>query len=411
MLAIQAPLVFDGERMLTGGALVLIDGGKIAGVEPRMTPVPDGCPVHVLDGMLLPGLIDAHAHLCADARPGALERLGETDGTGLAAVIEESLRAHLRAGVTTVRDLGDWRDTVLAWRAGATRDLPTVVASGTPITSTGGHCWTLGGQAAGEHALRAAVQQRAGAGADVIKIMASGGVFTPGTDTTRPQFTDAEMAAAVTEAHALGLPVTAHAHALTAVVQAVRAGVDGIEHCSCVTPAGARLPGEVAAELADAGIAVCATLGSDPSVVVPPEILAMAAAAGITEAALQAVTAGLHAAGVRIVAGSDGGLGPAKPHGLLPRTLDEYVRSGIPAPAALAAATSAAADACRLTGRKGRIRPGHDADLLAVPADPTVDITALLHPQTVYLAGQPVEHLKDAAVPGCAGPHQPTGQP
>lgn len=80
--------------------------------------------------------------------------------------------------------LGDWRDTVLAWRAGAAQDLPSVVASGTPITSTGGHCWALGGEAAGERALRAAVQQRAEAGADVVKIMASGGVFTPGTDTT-----------------------------------------------------------------------------------------------------------------------------------------------------------------------------------------------------------------------------------
>src|SRR5580700_10314406 len=149
MLAIQAPLVFDGERMLADGALVLIDGSRIAGVEPRMAPVPDGCPVHVMNGMLLPGLIDAHAHLCADAGPGALERLGQTDGTGLAAVIEESLSAHLRVGVTTVRDLGDWRDAVLAWRAGAApgqpgpavgqpapaTGLPAVVASGTPITS------------------------------------------------------------------------------------------------------------------------------------------------------------------------------------------------------------------------------------------------------------------------------------
>jgi imidazolonepropionase-like amidohydrolase len=397
MFAIQAPLMFDGERVMADGALVFIDGDQIVGVEPRMAPVPDGCPVRVLDGMLLPGLIDAHVHLCADARPGALERLGETDGTGLAAVIEESLRVHLRAGVTTVRDLGDWRDTVLAWRAGAPRRLPAVVASGTPITSVGGHCWALGGEVAGERELRMEVQKRAEAGADVIKMMASGGVFTPGTDTTRPQFSDAEVAAAVTEAHALGLPITAHAHALTAVMQVARAGVDGIEHCSCVASAGARLPDVLAAELADAGIAVCATLGSDPSVVVPAKIRAMAEAAGITEAALQAVTRDLHMANVRIVAGSDGGLGPAKPHGLLPRTLDEYVRSGIPAPAALAAATSVAADTCRMTGRKGRIRLGHDADLIAVRANATVDITTLLHPQTVYLAGQPIEYLDGAS--------------
>jgi imidazolonepropionase-like amidohydrolase len=390
MLAIRAARVFDGERMLAGGAQVVIDEGRIASVGPRSAPAPDGYTVREFDGTLLPGLIDAHVHLCADAGPGALERLGEADGAGLAAVIEESLRAHLGAGVTTVRDLGDRRDAVLGWRPSAPPGLPVVVASGTPITSVGGHCWALGGEAAGEEALRAAVRRRAEASADVIKIMASGGVFTPGTDTARPQFTDAELAAAVAESHALGLPVTAHAHALSAVRQALRAGADGIEHCSCVAEAGARIPDDLAEEIAAAGTAVCATLGSDPSVVVPAEVLAMAAAAGITEAALQAVTRRLHAAGARIVAGSDGGLGPAKPHGLLPRTLEEYVRSGITATAALAAATSAAADACRLTGRKGRIRPGHDADLLAVPGDPTADITALLRPDMVFLAGHPV---------------------
>jgi imidazolonepropionase-like amidohydrolase len=390
MLTIRATRAFDGERMLPDGAQVVIADGRIASVGPRTAPVPDAGPVREFDGTLLPGLIDAHVHLCADAGPGALERLGEADGAHLGPVIEESLRIHLSAGVTTVRDLGDRRDAVLAWRPGAPPGLPTVVASGAPITSVGGHCWALGGEAAGEEALREAVRRRTQAGADVIKIMASGGVFTPGTDTTRPQFTDAELAAAVAEAHALGLPITAHAHALPAVRQALRANVDGIEHCSCVTAAGARIPGDLAGEIATAGTAVCATLGSDPSVVVPSEILAMAAAAGITEAALQAVTRHLHAAGARLVAGSDGGLGPAKPHGLLPRTLDEYVRSGIPATAALAAATSIAADACHLTGHKGRLRPGHDADLLAVHADPTADITTLLRPDTVYLAGQSV---------------------
>jgi imidazolonepropionase-like amidohydrolase len=390
MLAIRAARVFDGERMLPGGAQVVVAGGRIASVGPRTAPVPGGCPVREFDGTLLPGLIDAHVHLCADAGPGALERLGGADGACLATVIEESLRIHLRAGVTTVRDLGDRQDAVLAWRPGASPGLPAVVASGTPITSVGGHCWALGGEAAGEEAVRQAVRHRAQAGADVIKIMASGGVFTPGTDTTRPQFTDGELAAAVAEARAACLPVTAHAHALPAVRQVLRAGVDGIEHCSCVATGGARIPGDLAGEIATAGTAVCATLGSDPSVAVPAEVLAMAAAAGITEAALQAVTRRLYAAGARIVAGSDGGLGPAKPHGLLPRTLGEYVRSGVPAAAALAAATSIAADACHLAGRKGRIRPGHDADLLAVPADPTADITTLLRPDTVYLAGQPV---------------------
>jgi imidazolonepropionase-like amidohydrolase len=204
-----------------------------------------------------------------------------------------------------------------------------------------------------------------------------------------PQFSTDELRAAVTEAHALGLPITAHAHALAAVRQALEVGVDGIEHCTCLTPSGVRIDDDLVAGLAAAGIAVCGTLGSDSSIVVPPEILEMVAKAGIGEAALQQAVRRLHNGGVRLVAGSDGGIGPAKPHGLLPATLAEYVESGLSVVAALTAATSTAADVLGLGSRKGRIEPGYDADLLLVEGDPTVDITLLARPVDVYLAGIP----------------------
>ncbi|MFB9895189.1 metal-dependent hydrolase family protein [Planobispora takensis] len=390
ILAIRAERVFDGERLLDGVTVVLVEEDRVVGVQAGPA-APEGWPVHDLPGgTVLPGLIDAHVHLCADSGPGALDRLTEATREQLEATIEASLGLHLAAGVTTVRDLGDYRDAVLTWRPNAGAGLPAVVAAGAPITSEGGHCWPMGGQARGASGLRAAVRQRADRGADVVKIMASGGVLTPGTDTMRPQFTDGELRAAVAEAHALGLPITAHAHALTAVRQALEAGVDGIEHCTCLTPEGVRLDDTLLAELAESGVAVCATLGSDPRVVVPPQVVAMAERAGITEAVLQEALARLHRGGVRLVAGSDAGIGPAKPHGLLPATLEEYVRSGLPAGAVLTTATSAAAEACGVGGRKGRIRPGYDADLLVVDGDPTRDVTAVGRPLAVYLAGQPV---------------------
>ncbi|MDG4837656.1 amidohydrolase family protein [Micromonospora sp. WMMD967] len=387
--AVRAGLMFDGERLVDGGVLVLLDGGRIVDVRSGRPEAPEGWPVReVPDGTLLPGLVDAHVHLCADAGPDALGRLADRAETDLDAVVEASLRAQLRAGITTVRDLGDRRDAVLRWRGRGVRDdLPTVVAAGAPVTSIGGHCWALGGEASGVDGVREAVRLRAAAGADLVKIMASGGVFTPGTDTTRPQFTDQELAAAVNQAHDLGLPVTAHAHALSAVEQALGVGADGIEHCTCVTATGARVPEELAERLAASGIAVCATLGTDPAVVTPPEVVEMAARAGLSEAALRAGTATLHRAGVRLVAGSDAGLGPAKPHGILPETLVEYVACGISATAALTAATSVGAEACGLGGRKGRVRPGFEADLLIVQGDPTSDITVLRRPLAVYRAG------------------------
>ncbi|MGW3783499.1 amidohydrolase family protein [Micromonospora chokoriensis] len=387
--AVRAERVFDGERLVDGGVLVLLDGGRIVDVRRGRAEAPEGWPVREApDGTLLPGLVDAHVHLGADAGPDALGRLADRAETDLDAVVEASLRAHLRAGITTVRDLGDRRDAVLRWRERGVRDdLPTVVAAGAPVTSIGGHCWALGGEASGVDGMREAVRLRAAAGADLVKIMASGGVFTPGTDTTRPQFTDQELAAALNQAHDLGLPVTAHAHALSAVEQALRVGVDGIEHCTCVTATGAYVPEELADRLAASRIAVCATLGTDPAVVTPPEVVEMAARAGLSEAALRAGTVTLHRAGARLVAGSDAGLGPAKPHGILPETLVEYVACGIPATAALTAATSVGAEVCGLGGRKGRVRPGFEADLLIVDGDPTSDITVLRRPLAVYRAG------------------------
>jgi imidazolonepropionase-like amidohydrolase len=376
---IRVARIFDGERLHREGGVVVTDGGLITDV--RLGEHPHG--VALVDGTLLPGLIDCHVHLCADAAPGALDRLPEATAEERAATIEKSLGEHRRAGVTTVRDLGDINGAVLIRRDGKRN----VIAAGVPLTTPGGHCWFLGGEVRGAEGVRRAVRERVAQGADVVKVMASGGVFTPGTDTARPQFTDEELAAAVDEVHAHGLPVTAHAHAHAAVWQALRAGVDGIEHCTSVTASGARVDDELADALAASGIAVCPTLGSDPAVVVPPEVLAMAERAGLTQAILQDGVARLYRAGVRLVAGSDAGLGPAKPHGILPRTLQEYVDSGVHSADALAAATSRAAEACGVPERKGRIRAGYDADLLIVAGDPVADIAALRQPVDVFVGG------------------------
>jgi imidazolonepropionase-like amidohydrolase len=391
-LGVRAGRMFDGERLVDGPVLLLVEDGRIAGVHRGRADVPHGWAVHEFpEATVLPGLVDAHVHLCADAGPDALGRLSERPEPELGPVIEQSLRAHLAAGVTTVRDLGDRRGAVLRWRAQAVRDdLPAVVAAGAPVTSVGGHCWSMGGEASGADEIRELVRRQAQAGGDLVKVMASGGVFTPGTDTGRPQFTDQELSAAVTRAHELGLPVTAHAHALSAVEQALRVGVDGIEHCTCVSAAGAHVPDEIAERLAASAVAVCATLGTDPAVITPPAVVAMAARAGLSEAALREGAARLHRAGVRLVAGSDAGLGPAKPHGVLPETLIEYVTAGISAGAAVTAATSVGADVLGLGQRKGLLRAGFDADLVLVNGDPTSDITALRRRAAVYRAGIPV---------------------
>ena len=118
MYAIRAKTAFDGAQTLPGGALVVLDGERIVAVQSGADPAPDGCDVlDVPNGTVLPGLIDTHTHLCADGTDGALDRLGEPSDERVQDVISDSLRCHLAAGVTTVRDLGDRRFAVCDWRA------------------------------------------------------------------------------------------------------------------------------------------------------------------------------------------------------------------------------------------------------------------------------------------------------
>jgi imidazolonepropionase-like amidohydrolase len=395
-LAVRAGRAFDGRAAIPGGALILCADGQIVGVEPGPAAAPDGWPVvEYPGGTVLPGMIDCHVHLCADSRNGALDRLAGYADEDLDRVIEAALRAQLAAGVTTVRDLGDRRWAVLGWRdrvAAGTVGFPSpaIVASGPPITTPGGHCWYMGGETSDPGALRAAIRERADRGADIVKVMASGGVMTPGTDVLACQYTLEQLRTLVEEAHACGLPVTAHAHALAAVVQAAQAGADGIEHCSCLTERGIEQPADLLARLAANRIFVCPTLGLVPGATPSPAVLALQKRIGFTMAARQVMTGQLYQAGVRLVSGVDAGIADGKPHGILALALAELVASGMPAADAIASATSLAADACGLGGRKGRLHRGYDADLVVVRADPLADIGALTEVQAVYLGGQPV---------------------
>jgi imidazolonepropionase-like amidohydrolase len=387
----RAPRAFDGERFLDGGALVLVEDGVIAGVEPAGAAPPEGCAVtEVPGGTLLPGLVDTHVHLCGDGGPRALDQIPELDPAELDAVVTAAEQACLRAGVTTVRDLGDHRWTVLE-RAGRDGVRPTVVAAGPPITSPRGHCWSMGGETVGVEALRRAVRERAERGAGVVKVMASGGVLTPGTDVTACQFTLEELRALVDEAHRLGLPVTAHAHGLPAVERSLAAGVDGIEHCSCLTATGPRLPAELGAALSAAGTCVCPTVGFVPGIDPPPHVRARMQAVGATVEQHLPHVAELYRAGVTLLAGTDAGVGPPKPHGQVAQAVADLVdRCAVPLAEALTAATARAARACGLGSSTGRLAAGYDADLLLVDGDVTIDVTALQRPRAVVSRGREV---------------------
>jgi imidazolonepropionase-like amidohydrolase len=267
--AIRAAHAYDGQVFRDAGATVFLEDGLIVGVEAYSHEIPDGCPVSIHDGTLLPGLIDAHAHLVADSGLSALDRVAGYSDEEIDEVITSALRCQLLAGVTTVRDLGDRHFCVVERRdrqRGAARREPTIVASGPPMTSRGGHCFFLGGEVSGTAQIVRAIDERVARGVDVVKVMASGGASTPGSDVRLTQFTNDELRLIVDRVHEYGLPVTAHAHGTPAVEQALLLGVDGIEHCSCVTDRGfGHASDETVAALARSGIAVCPTIGVDPA--------------------------------------------------------------------------------------------------------------------------------------------------
>jgi imidazolonepropionase-like amidohydrolase len=391
LTVLRAAAMFDGvSSTLTARPSVVVADGVIAAVHGPAGPLPAGAHVMDLPGLtLMPGLVDAHLHLCFDATSDPVGHLAQADDNTLRERMAGAARRALRAGVTTVRDLGDRGYLALELRdrgpAGGAGPLPAIVAAGPPITTPGGHCHFLGGAASGERALRAAVRERAERGVDVIKVMASGGNMTPGSLPYEPQFGAASLRVIVDEAHRHGLPVTAHAHSARSITDAVAAGVDAIEHATFMTADGVDAPEAVIRAIAARRIAVGWTVGRDPGHVgtVPPQIASRMAG-------LLATRRRLYEAGAVLVPGSDAGVTPAKPHDVLRHAPDDLAAAGLSPAEILWAMTSRAAQACGLGHRKGRIAPGFDADIFAVDGDPLADLAAIRRLRAVYADGRAV---------------------
>ncbi len=310
-------------------------------------------------GTLLPGLIDAHVHLVADGEMGSLERAGSLPEADLDAVIRRTLSHEAAAGVTTVRDLGDSRFRTVAARDRLTPGLPRIVASGPPLTVPAGHCHFLSGVVKDAAAGKRLVAEHHERGVDVIKVMASGGLVTAGTDVYGVQFSSEVLGVVVASAHRLGLGVLAHAHSLSSIRHALAAGVDGIEHFTGLTPEGVDIPDDVLDLVVAADVAVDPTLGYEKeelaTMPAPPAPIAELAGLDFETAYANRLRlmARAHERGVQIISGTDAGVGPLKGHGALVGAVIDLLDAGLSPEQALATATSSAAVACgvdRLTG-------------------------------------------------------------
>ena len=402
---IRAARLVDGTGVpARGPATVLVEGGRIVAVDP--SPVPEDIETLDLgDLTLLPGLIDTHVHLTVGHSPWQLARFLATTHEQQILYAVESAREALYAGITTLRDCGGQNKALIPLRdmiaAGAVEG-PRLLVSGSPITTTAGHMWYFGVEADGEHEVRKAVRSHVKDGVDFIKIAASGGGMTPTSNPRAPQYTVAELRAIVEEARRLGTYATAHALATASIEAALDAGLPMLEHTGffrssedCGTSFYAGDGFAYDPTLADRIVAS----GTWVSQVVigwhralyhradtlPPEQRAMLGEELPRRAEL---LADMHRRGVRFVAGSDGMANiPAEYFA----TLELSVRDiGTTPLEAITHGTGLAAEAIGIDRVAGTIQRGRQADLIAVPGDPTRDITALRRTRLVLQGGRVV---------------------
>ncbi|MDQ6673539.1 MAG: amidohydrolase family protein [Chloroflexota bacterium] len=319
-VAVRASTLIDGvndEPLLD--AVILIDDGRITEVgAASVVSVPSDAETLDFAGLTIaPGLIDCHVHLVFSAGTDPLGDVLAEDDFAILLRAGANARQALRAGVTTVRDLGGRSGVTLALRDAVNRGLVAgarVMAHGSPITLTGGHCHFLGLEADTEDDVRLAVRSQVKQGVDGIKIMSTGGRMTPRTNPAWAQYSLAQISAAVEETRRAGLTIAAHGHGTAGIRNAVQARVDTIEHCTWLTERDgtevAELDEETARAMVRNGTRVVPTLmpGKMASLVDP----AMLTEASRRNAALRptviAIQRQMLEMGVRFAAGTDSGV-------------------------------------------------------------------------------------------------------
>jgi imidazolonepropionase-like amidohydrolase len=390
---VRAGRFFDGiGASVRQNVVITIQDGRITRVAEKNDPIPSAAKVIDLSqAFVMPGLIDAHVHL--QMRSDVHDPLRKTFQTSsiqraIQAVV--NAKTTLLAGFTTVRDTGSSPFLGVDIRRNIEEGFipgPRVMAAGPPLSITGGHGDDNGFSpdirigafadqrnfeiADGVDQVRKLVRQQIKYGVDLIKVHATGGVMSKGTDPGAAHFTYEELKVAVDEAHRLGRKVAAHAHGAQGIRNAVNAGVDSIEHGSLIDDEGIRL-------MKAKGTYLVADIYNDDY------IIEKAREFGLEEENIEKEKkigriqrenfAKAFKAGVKIAYGTDAGI---YPHGDNAKQLAYMVKWGMQPIQVLRAATSSSADLLGRSKDVGSLQPGRFADLVAVPGDPLKDIRVL----------------------------------
>jgi imidazolonepropionase-like amidohydrolase len=404
-----ARLVDPVAGKLLGATTVIVEDGRVK--ELRSGTV-DGKPyqdaankagagfqqIELADATCMPGLIDSHTHLTMQFSKSTYSdqfRLNPADYAILGTVYA---RRTLLAGFTTVRNVGDEHNESIALRNAINAGLvpgPRIFSAGQFVGTTGGHAdptdgyrWDLQGDPdpkdgiinSPEDAWKA-VRQHYKDGADLIKIMPSGGVLDESSSADNSQMTLEEIKAVVAAAHDYGFTVAAHAHGAEAIRRAVLGGVDSIEHGTFMNDEDMKLMKEHGTWFVPTIIAGKFAEEKAKEGWYPPQVTAKAEQVGPI---IQATAGKAYRAGVKIAFGTDAGV---YPHGENAKEFEYMVQAGMPPMFVLQAATTHAAELLHKQDQLGQIAVGRQADVIAVPGNPLDDITAMQHVSFVMKDG------------------------
>jgi len=375
-------IIGNGEVIQKG--TVAVDGNLVKFVGPvkKYPPSKKDTVFDISGKAILPGLIDAHIHICVDGSPDPITSLLKDSVPQITLKAADHARRTLEAGVTTVRDMGGKDYIDIAIRDGIESGIlqgPRMLCSGKLVCMTGGHGWQFGREANGMDEVRAAVREQLKAGADLIKLMATGGIMTKGVEPGSTQFTLEELIAGVEEARKAGRRTATHAQGTEGIKNALWAGINSIEH-------GFFLDDEAIGLLLDMKAFVVPTLCA------PYHIIKAGVRRGVPAYAVEKSRKVMKShwesvkkarkAGVPIAMGTDAGT-PFNRHGENLKEMELLVRVGFTPMEAIVATTKTASEVLGLEKKIGTLEKGKLADLVIIDGDPIENIGVLQHKEKI----------------------------
>jgi len=370
--------LIDGTGAVHERATLVVRGSKISAVGPSRTlTIPKGARRINGRGLtILPGLIDCHVHLCLGGEADVVGAL-ESEHPSLTLLKSASYaKATLDAGFTTVRDVGARDHSIFALKQAVDSGLlpgPRIIGAGLAICMIGGHARFIGQEVEGTEQVRQAVIEQIAAGAGVIKVIASGGVLTPGTSPDEAQMTMEELSAAVDAARQAEKKVAAHAHGASGMRNAILAGVRSIEHATLLDEEAGALMKRYGVYMVPTLSALATTAACRPSCGIPESALDKAKA--MTKRHKVSFKSA-HQGGISIAMGTDAGT-PFNYHGENAQELERMVALGMTPMEAIVSSTATAARLIGIQDSVGRLTRGMEADLVIVKGNPLKRIDVL----------------------------------